>query len=167
MGWCAVETRLFVLKRFVEALGLELDVQTLDDRKALQKAVYLGQAIGKVDLGYRFGWYVRGPYSPKLTEDYFAAAEEAEAETDNQGRGLAPTIVRRLDGVKKLIAIPPGVELDQPSWLEALASWHFLTSVSKLSDNDAEQTLKQQKPHLYDYWLHAREALAHVQPDVA
>lgn len=34
----------------------------------VQAAVYIGKVAG-VDLGYRYGWYVYGPYSPSLHED--------------------------------------------------------------------------------------------------
>ena len=53
-----------VLKLVVKELGEQGDIQTLEDRKIFQKAVYLGQLSG-LDLGYRYSWYLRGPYPPK------------------------------------------------------------------------------------------------------
>ena len=69
-----MDGRLVVLNRFVEALGENADIENFEDRKRFQKAVYLGQVAG-VDLGYRYGWYVKGPYSTDLTQDYYAMSE--------------------------------------------------------------------------------------------
>lgn len=51
--------------------GVPLSVESFDDRLILQKAVYLLQQA-QIHLGYRFRWYIRGPYSTDLTEDVFA-----------------------------------------------------------------------------------------------
>ncbi len=56
-----METKLLVLKLFLGALGIDDSIETVDDRKRVQKAVYLGQLSG-IDLGYRYGWYRMGPY---------------------------------------------------------------------------------------------------------
>lgn len=53
--------------------GLELE--KFGDRLLLQKRIFLLQMSG-VDLGYRFSWYLRGPYSPTLTQDAFAIDDE-------------------------------------------------------------------------------------------
>ena len=53
--------------------GVELAVRQFDQRLILQKAIHLLQE-GGVHLGYHFRWYLRGPYSPRLTEDVFAVA---------------------------------------------------------------------------------------------
>ena len=69
-----MENKLIALKVLLDQLGVPDSIETIDDRKRVQKAVYLGQLSG-VDLGYRFGWYVFGPYSPALTKDYYSLAE--------------------------------------------------------------------------------------------
>ena len=58
----------------LQEAGLPLSVETFDDRLILQKAVYLLQQA-QVHLGYRFRWYIRGPYSSSLTEDAFCMAD--------------------------------------------------------------------------------------------
>ncbi len=50
-----MEARQIVLKLFLSTLGVPADIDTVNDRKRVQKAVYIGQLTG-VDLGYRFGW---------------------------------------------------------------------------------------------------------------
>ncbi|HZZ71301.1 MAG TPA: hypothetical protein VFE24_03555, partial [Pirellulales bacterium] len=55
------------IKLMLDELGIPETIATVDDRKRVQKAVYLGQRAG-MNLGYRFGWYVRGPYSSALAD---------------------------------------------------------------------------------------------------
>ena len=60
-----MDTSLIVLQLVLSELGVEPTIENLDDRIRLQKAMYLSQEAG-VRLGYRFSWYVRGPYSQAL-----------------------------------------------------------------------------------------------------
>lgn len=64
------QTRLALV---LSEVGVELAVKSFDQRLVLQKAIHLLQE-GGVQLGYHFRWYLRGPYSPRLTEDVFALA---------------------------------------------------------------------------------------------
>ena len=41
-----------------------------DGRLRLQKTIQLLQSFG-IDLGYRYNWYLRGPYCPELAKDGF------------------------------------------------------------------------------------------------
>lgn len=45
-------------------------LNTLSDRLLVQKKIYLSQALG-IDFGYRYNWYLKGPYSPELTSAAF------------------------------------------------------------------------------------------------
>jgi hypothetical protein len=54
---------------FSEA-GIDLDMGKLTHRIIAQKTVFLLQLKG-IDMGYDFGLYLRGPYSPSLTRDLF------------------------------------------------------------------------------------------------
>lgn len=86
------QTRLALVLR--EA-GVELAVKSFDQRLILQKSIHLLQE-GGVQLGYHFRWYLRGPYSPRLTEDVFAlanfekrdAGELCDWKLDEQSRTL-------------------------------------------------------------------------------
>src|SRR5205809_136660 len=113
-----MDTRLIVLKLFLEELGVSPGIDTLDDRKRVQKAVYLGQRAG-VDLGYRFGWYLLGPYSPALTRDYYSLAEGlASGDRSSQDKQLNPGVRARLHRILPLLEPPPDVSLTQEDWLE-------------------------------------------------
>jgi hypothetical protein len=143
-----MDGRLIVLQRFVEALGEPAEISSIDSRKRFQKAVYLGQLSG-IDLGYRYSWYVRGPYSTSLTKDYYALASAVAAgEQPPEDQQLKPALVDKLQTIRALLTIPPGVQLDKPSWYELLASWHYLRQVSRQSPAQAHDTMVRTKPHL-------------------
>ena len=46
------------------------DMSTFGGRLRFQKTVQLLQSFG-IDLGYRYNWYIRGPYCPDLAKDGF------------------------------------------------------------------------------------------------
>ena len=62
---------------FFKELGFEFRISRFDDRLIAQKLVCLLDLKG-VNLGYPYSIYVRGPYSPNLTEDLFAFTNEFE-----------------------------------------------------------------------------------------
>jgi hypothetical protein len=154
-----MDGRLIVLQRFIEALGEPTDISSIDSRKRFQKAVYLGQLSG-VDLGYRYGWYVHGPYSTALTKDYYSLSSALAGDERPPGdRKLKPAIVQKLKSVRELLEVPAGLGLDEPSWYELLASWHYLLKVSKQASNAAHDTMSRTKPHLVEHIPNAERAL--------
>lgn len=151
------------LKLFLDELGIDSGIQTIDDRKRVQKAVYLGQLSG-VDLGYRFGWYIKGPYSPGLTKDYFGIAEAvASGDADWKGKKLREPISERLRTIRPLMEVPEGVNLPQEDWLELVASLHFLRKVSKLDEHEALRILKKEKSHVVGFVEEAKSALLYAK----
>src|SRR5579859_255616 len=129
-----MEARLIALKLFLDELEVPVTIDTIDDRKRVQKAVYLGQLAG-VPLGYRFGWYKKGPYSPDLTKDYYGLADSiAMGDHEYQGKQLNQPFRDRLEPIRPLLCVPPGVNLAQEDWLELVASIHYLHKISKLDD---------------------------------
>jgi len=62
--------RQISLQLALDRASVKLDLSSFDRRLALQKLVYLFQQAG-VHLGYSYNWYLRGPYSPALTEEAF------------------------------------------------------------------------------------------------
>lgn len=144
-----VDTRLAVLDLFLEELGVGSKIGSVSDRKLIQKAVYLGQ-LAEVDLGYRFSWYVMGPYSTSLTRDYYQL-NETDPKDRQIDRTLKPAIAKKLQSISKLFVPPKDVSLNKPEWLELLASWHYLRKVSNKAEGDAKITIKEEKPHLYNF----------------
>jgi uncharacterized protein YwgA len=62
---------------FFKEMGFEFDISRFDDRLMAQKLVCLLELKG-IDLGYSCSLYVRGPYSPDLTQDLFEYTNEFE-----------------------------------------------------------------------------------------
>lgn len=154
-----METRLIALKLFLDTLEVQPKIDTIDDRKRVQKVVYLGQLFGP-HLGYRFGWYLKGPYSPELTADYYALAEALKAGDESyKGQRLVSAGATALSRVIPLLNPPRGVSLSQPDWLELLSSMHFLRTARGQSSKDALALLKETKPHVAKYAPQAEDVL--------
>ena len=154
-----MEARQIVLKLFLDALDIPSDIETVNDRKRVQKAIYLGQLTG-IDLGYRFGWYLKGPYSPSLTKDYFNLEESlASGDQDHKDKELEKSVARKLRKVLPLMQPPQDIDLSQEDWLELVSSVHFLRIVQGNSNKDALATLKKEKSRLVKYSDKAENAL--------
>ena len=151
-----MEPSLLVLKLFLDELGIALDVNTLADRKRIQKAVYLGQR-GGVDLGYRFGWYLMGPYCPALAQTYYQFSPDQVASDDSLE--LAGELKDRLAAIRPLMSPPKNLSLAAEDWLELVASVDFLRTVSKLDMSAIRERLQEEKPALVNYVDTANEAL--------
>ncbi len=153
-----MEAAQIALKLVLEELGVEPDIATVSRRKALQKAIYLGQVAG-IDLGYRYNWYVMGPYSPGLTRDYFAMDEALRAGEEMPVHALKSAVSAALARVKPLMLPPVDVHLSPADWLELLASADYLLRVRRMSKESAQQLLVKQKPHVASYFEQAIRAL--------
>ena len=154
-----MEMKLIVLKLFLDALGIGSEIATFDERKSIQKAVYLGQLTG-ADLSYRFGWYLKGPYSPSLAEDYYHLADELEVDSESyQEYQLKKSLRDKLKKIQPLLEVPNNIRLPKEEWLELLASCDYLRRVRKLSNDKVDEVLKKEKPELYEYAHRAREVL--------
>lgn len=152
-----MEPKLAVLKLVLEELGMSPSIDTVADRKRVQKAIYLAQ-LSKLDLGYRYGWYLMGPYCPKLTQDYYELDNEADTTDD---LSLNPNAKALLSQVKPLMSVPDELkpELGLVDWLELLASYHFLRKVSAMDDERATKTFKEKKPTLARFIANGKKAL--------
>lgn len=143
-----MDTKQLVLKLALEAADQSLTVDSLEDRMRLQKAVYLMQAAG-ANLGYRYSWYLRGPYSTALTQDYFAIAEAiGEGDLDNT-RSLKAEVAQKIRKAARVLVKPAAVRhIPTPSWYELLASLHYLAHVEKHGGSALKRELAKRKPHL-------------------
>lgn len=118
-----------VLKLVLDAVGQSLMLDTFEQRLMIQKKVYLTQLTG-LDLAYRFGWYLHGPYSRELTRDAFHLKEEIElGECDYKKKKLGPFAHMRVQQAPRIWAGKPG-EIGEDDWLELLASLHYLKHIA-------------------------------------
>ena len=162
-----METRLLALQLFLDALGIDPAVETLDERKLVQKAVYLGQALSGVDLSYRFGWHALGPYSPALARDYYSLRDALSARPDEPTGTTAvlrKPIKDSLQRIRPLLSPPDGAwPGKQSDWLELLASWHFLRNVRGFDFATSAKVMEAQKPQLMPSVELAETTLAEIQ----
>jgi hypothetical protein len=155
-----MEPRLAALKLFLDGLEVPATIDTIDDRKRVQKAVYLGQTLSGADLGYRFGWYLMGPYSPALTRDYYALADAlASQRGDMKDLRLLEGYRRRLERVRTFLKPPEGIDVPQEDWLELLASLHFLEKVSGMEAEAAARKINEDKANLAPHIPQAQQIL--------
>lgn len=126
-----MDRRQIAMKLAMDMLG-GIKTTGFDNRLALQKTIYILQSAG-VKLGYRYSWYLRGPYSRELTADAFSVREELDAQFDesNQWRldDQSAGIVKKL---QPYLSVTPK-EFAGPihKWLEVLASVLFLIHTEK------------------------------------
>lgn len=108
----------------------DINLETFSQRFNIQKRIYLIQLMG-FDLGYRFGWYIRGPYSRPLTAEAFTLRDELVAEEkDHADFKLAPQSVEWIERAKRLWDVPSGLSVSNDQWLELLASIHYLKHIA-------------------------------------
>lgn len=143
-----VDRRLRLL-RFLDIVKKPLDMSTFDKRLILQKIVYLSQEMD-VQLGYGYGWYSHGPYSPDLTKNAF--------ELSNLVGSIPLSDVSfeksAIGGMKKLLAeVDQLPEREEGYWLELLSSLHFIFKYAHpkiSSETEAIDRLTKSKPGKFD-----------------
>lgn len=123
--------RAEVLGQLLKRIGNFDKMRSFEDRLILQKTIYFLQNFG-LYFGYRFSWYVYGPYSPSLASDGFDLAEHYDqlpsyefADEDAEER------------FEQFLAFL-GEKRSDPQWLEALASVH---SLRRLYPRDSQEEI--------------------------
>lgn len=117
------------------------DWDNFDNRKKLQKAVYLLENMG-VNIGdYSFSWNKYGPYSLSLDCDAQRVAEIAEKEfTFSQFARDCFAKVREYS--------LEASSYECVEWMECIASLHYLKNVYKIRPGKLLIELQTRKPHL-------------------
>lgn len=152
--------QLAVLHLVLNHVGLGADISTRDKRIELQKVVCLAQEAG-LGLGYSYNWYVRGPYSPGLTSDYYQLSADTESIAQSAASlELNSAAKSVLAGVKELLTVPENVSLQRVFWLELLASIIFLRRRYRYNSEQARVKISSDKPSLAQYYDAAVSALS-------
>jgi uncharacterized protein YwgA len=160
---------LAILNTYLTELGVPPRIKTLNDRIRVQKAIYLAQAAG-ADLGYDYNWYVHGPYSPELANDYYKLSEAifmkqipgTDPEVHMDGPKLKDSYTATLKSLAPIIAPPENFDRPQEDWLELVSSLHFLQKKKSMAVEAARQIIEKQKTHLAQYVDQAQEKLREV-----
>ena len=127
---------------------LGISNETFENRLISQKKMYILQALG-TDLGYEYSWYIRGPYSPSLTNYIYNNIDVLSATDFSQYR-LLDEVKKNIDIVNSLAKESSKLNLSIPSLYELLASLLYIirnASSWGVSDkNTLFQKLTQYKP---------------------
>jgi len=120
----SVSGELKLLAYFKE-LRRKPDLSTLASRRIFQKLTYFVQEMG-LNLGYSFGWYIYGPYSPGLASTGFTivsqqGAYEKEIPPIEDAKPVLSRVREFLNSINEICK-----EKDEDFWLELLSSCHFL-----------------------------------------
>lgn len=125
-----------------------------ENRKKLQKAVYLLENMGVTVGDYSFSWDSYGPYSLSLDCEA-SQLNEANPQEFSFSR-LAEESFTRLRAIAE-----KSTKYDAASWMECIASMHYLKNVFRIKEDDVIAELRRRKPYLSDDEAN-RDALAIV-----
>lgn len=142
-----------LLKLVLDEIGLgNLEIGEFTARKVLQKKIYLVQLTG-IDLGYRYNWYLQGPYCPALANDTFGLRDEVKYDDDFNNYELNSKTKSEFDTLNQIVALPDTPETSESEWVELLASLHYLKHIAywaKKSNpqfDEVFEKLEESKPH--------------------
>lgn len=125
-----------------------------EKRKKLQKAVYLLENMGVTVGDYSFSWDSYGPYSLSLDCEA-SQLNEADFQEFSFSRFAEDSFTRLKEIAEKR------TNYDAASWMECIASLHYLKNVFRIKEDDVIVELMRRKPHLSDVEAN-RDAMAIV-----
>ena len=135
-----VNPRVLVLTSILNRLG-SYNIKTFESRLVLQKTVYFLQKFG-LDFGYKFTWYVYGPYSTDLTKESYEIEELDKVPSINF---IDPKFEAALNKMKEFV----GDKKTNANWLELLASISFLKSLGK-TEKEIREVIHHKRTHFTD-----------------
>lgn len=119
-------------------LGITPKMSNFQSKLVMQKTIYLLQAMG-LKIGYSYGWYVRGNYSPDLTKDLYTNAPAVESLS--KGESLTQKEESILDEFENEMGKNP-----DPEVLEIAAAYAYFFKECGMSAHDATIKTKEAKP---------------------
>lgn len=124
--------------RVLRELEIKLDMKPFSTRLRIQKILYLLQELG-LQTGWKFSWYVRGPYSPDLAHELFEHQQKGTRDSkvqDDERKALER--FREKFGASPLSA----------QQLEAAAAVVFVAKSSRLRSAGLVAAVSKEKPYL-------------------
>jgi len=117
-------------------IDFRLNITSFDDKLIAQKVICLLELKG-LNLGYTYGLYVRGPYSPDLTKDLYEFQDEfqefkTKSLLNNQEKQTVD-VLSRIFGLK-------------PVQLEIGATYGFYSLWEGYDPQEAQRRVKRLKP---------------------
>lgn len=158
-----MDKQQILLAKTLEAAEVPLAVDSFNQRLILQKTVYLLQSAG-VRNGYRFRWYLKGPYCTELTSDAFGIVGEGEAgQKELRTWHLDSPSGQLVSQLSSLLHRKGEQEHEQARRLELFASVLFLINTKQCSETDIagiRQLLADSKKHFSEEDI--RQALSEL-----
>lgn len=122
------------LAQLFEKLDVNPSLETFANRKLLQKLTYLIEVFG-IDFGFRFSWYLHGPYDRGLTAVLYGDFGESQREVQDD----FPKEDEKLEKLKKFL----GSDIHSSRTLELIVSLHYLNHIGKKSGMCDDEIINQ------------------------
>jgi len=120
-----------------QALGIKPNIKDFQSKLVMQKTVYLLQQMG-VKMDFRYGLYVRGAYSPELTEALYQHVAQVE-----ELKGGEKLSAKEMEAIKEFNDEMDGLD---PAVLEIAATYAYFFKEKGFSAHDATIKTKEAKP---------------------
>lgn len=116
-------------------VGVKPDLTNFSGRKQLQKLTYMFEVFG-LDLGFRFSWYVHGPYDRRLTSVLF---------NDDKDESVREVLDKFKNEDKKLRQLKKflGRDIHSSRALELIGSLHYLLIIGQQKNIDDDTIINQ------------------------
>lgn len=128
---------------YEKVYGSSFTYEDFESRKKLQKAVYLLENMGVAVGDYSFSWDSYGPYSLSLDCEA-SQLDDAATQVFSFSSFAEDSFIRLKEIAEKR------TKYDSSSWMECIASMHYLKNVFRIREDDVIAELKQRKPYLSD-----------------
>lgn len=129
----------------MDYFGFNPNVNEYKWRFLLQKITFLAQSLG-LSTNYSFTPYIKGPYSPTLTSDYYSRSNELSPRSS--GYQLTESEIHSLDKITEYC------DFESLSILESTSTFvYIITQESGTEDDEIFVRSKTLKPHFSDSQL--------------
>lgn len=143
----------------LSALGINPTMSSFEERKQVQKMVYLLDNAFEMNFGFHYNWYLHGPYSPQVTRIIFDVVEGQQTVNSN------PAILSSndLNKIEKLKSFLKG-DINSIDELELLGSLHYLLTCNNEKPRTKEivKFMREKKPYFSEKQVY--RAIERLQP---
>lgn len=144
----------------LSALGINPKMESFEERKRVQKLVYLLDKTVGMNFDFPYNWYLHGPYSPDVTKIIFNVVEKRQ-EVDSNPTILDSNDFRKIEKLKSFLK----ADIDSIDELELLVSVHYLLTCSgnsKPSIKEIVSFMQEKKPYFTENEV--QKAIERLQP---
>ena len=124
------------------SLGVNSSLRSFSNRLQLQKLTYLLEVFG-IDLGFKFRWYIHGPYSRVLTKVLY---DDDKEESEREVLDHFPQEEQKINALKEFL----GRDVTSSHSLELIVSLHYLLALAEKTGESDEEVLRRlqiEKPY--------------------